>query len=504
MSKSLDYSTDPKTNLDGIYALALLLAETRDINGAIRTVKRTLAAVEENDAGGGKDLATESMRRKMAPFWHLLALLLTVKGEFESATDACEAALDRLQGPADDSAELGTNGSSYTDGNDEKSYDDYSKNLESLEGLDKITLVQVKMTDLALIEVLDDPTAAVDATNELLALYAVLFGDPKAGHVKIQESAAEDRRPKSSYTFRQSILGRVRTSNEKQPTLNEKTPLTPSPTNTRPPTRATETTTTPTIQVTNEHGSGRRGRHSFSSLKNKARGRTSSQRSPSVRLSKSRPTSFIESSRERSAPPAVEGKNPATKSPTSRPDTATTTTSVQASGRPDFRPIAHNIPHEKQVPPAGHSDQPPRQDMRLPVSYPSPELNSTTFLPPKFPSAQERKQHISLLIDVWLFIAGFYIRASLFEDGKGAIDEAANLVTGLEAEIAQLDSSARAFASDSWSSIGKSVEQVWADVYSTVSLICETPISVTLETSADMLFLARYFAARAARKPCRP
>ena len=87
---------------------------------------------------------------------------------------------------------------------------------------------------------------------------------------------------------------------------------------------------------------------------------------------------------------------------------------------------------------------------------------------PSFPSLQERKHRLSVLIEVWLFISGLYRRAEYYDDAKGAIDEAQKLLEGLESEISQIDASWKALGDKGWGD-GKSIEELWGDVFSEVS-----------------------------------
>lgn len=81
---------------------------------------------------------------------------------------------------------------------------------------------------------------------------------------------------------------------------------------------------------------------------------------------------------------------------------------------------------------------------------------------------QERRHKVTLLVEIWTFIAGLYTRGGLFDDAKGAIDEAADLVRTLENDVAAISSSAKAFTEKGWGG-GKPVEELWGDVWAQVS-----------------------------------
>jgi hypothetical protein len=145
-----------------------------------------------------------------------------------------------------------------------------------------------------------------------------------------------------------------------------------------------------------------------------------------------------------------------------RPSTAL---SEHGNRAQELRDIPHNLDRIEEPPPAGHRDQPPRQDVRLPAPHP---LSGNVSPEPLFPILQEGRYKVSLLIELWLFIAGLYTKASLFEDGKAAVDEAEELVGMLELQMSAETSSAKAFAARGWGG-GKSVEELWGDVYAWVS-----------------------------------
>jgi hypothetical protein len=73
-------------------------------------------------------------------------------------------------------------------------------------------------------------------------------------------------------------------------------------------------------------------------------------------------------------------------------------------------------------------------------------------------------------VRVWLLIAGFYRRAEQYEDAKVSIEAASELVEGLEIDILSNDSGQLLVDAREWG-VGKSVEELWADVWSEVSLI---------------------------------
>lgn len=461
--KSLSPEYQETTNLETLYALGLLLAEMRDINGAIKVVKRALSSNARGDGlrtpdGVASEEDVEDVdyihERKLIPLWHLLALLLTAKSDFATAARTCDAAFDQFDDPT---VLFGNQGEAYrsehlndSSADIEKSRSSSGKGLiDRMETFEKEGILQVKVTQLMLLEVVEGTTAAVDASMELLGLYKILYGDlsgtPKQPEI---EDAAAQNTPGN----RASFFGRTKTLRKSTMTQDQSTAGLPTrrSTSSRPSTTATEGA--PAIQVTDE--SGKHSHHHHHGLFHHKQPEKSS--SGSIKLRK-RSASHVKS-------PDSAGKNSEKSDGIANGDTRRG--SAPSSSEQPLRPIQHNVPASKQPAPPGHADQPPRQDTRLPAPF--PRLNFTA-IEPRFPVLQERRHTTSLLIDVWLFIAGLYTRAALFEDAKGAVDEAFKLADNLESEVSQDQSSAKAFSERGWGG-GKSIEELWADIWAGVSL----------------------------------
>ncbi|KAJ4324145.1 hypothetical protein N0V94_001501 [Neodidymelliopsis sp. IMI 364377] len=327
LRKSLSPNLWDSSNLDALYALAVVLAETRDILGAIKVAKRALSSATKAQAAYGTDgvLSSDSptgyeRERKLIPLWHLLALLLTSRTEFAAAEKACEAAFAQFGDPT---ILFGTDAGTYRSEH-LKDAGDHNVNthgiVDRMGSFEKSSILQIKMTQLALIEVTDGALAAVDGCDELLALYGRLFGSPAADKVKLEVPATVAPPKSSSGTTKGSIF---------------------------------------------------RGRGS------------------------------------------------------------------------------------------GHDHQPPKQDTRLPAPFPS--VNN---IPPdpRFSKLQDRRQKVSLLVDIWIFTSGLYARAQAFEDAREAVTEALKLVETFETELSLEFSTAKALADKGWGG-GKSVEELWADAF---------------------------------------
>ena len=95
---------------------------------------------------------------------------------------------------------------------------------------------------------------------------------------------------------------------------------------------------------------------------------------------------------------------------------------------------------------------------------------STNLLPLiQFPKDKEKSQRTAILIKVWLVIAGFYRRAGMYDDCRGAIGEAQKLVQNLDSEATREPSGASGSIKGATWAEEKSVDDLWGDVFTEVS-----------------------------------
>jgi cargo-transport protein YPP1 len=225
LKAALEIGLDESQNIDTLYALGLLLAEKRDLPGAIKVVKRAFTSssssggslspdgmMSDNNASGAQ-LPHFSRERKLVPLWHLLALLLSARSDFSTASKSCEAAFEQFLSPENlfgDSSQTSQNDNnrSSSDQKPSKVETPSKTGSRAVEDFEKESMIQVKITQLGLIEVLEGPVAAVDACDELLALYARMFGDPNIrGYERTRMIHIEP--PKSSAGTVKTIVGSV-------------------------------------------------------------------------------------------------------------------------------------------------------------------------------------------------------------------------------------------------------------------------------------------------------
>jgi tetratricopeptide (TPR) repeat protein len=460
LRKSLSPTLEDSNNIDALYALAVVLAETRDIIGAIKVVKRALSTATKTQAAYNADgvlssgSATEFGReRKLIPLWHLLALLLTSRSEFTAAEKACEAAFAQFGDPTilfgTDAGTLRIEHLKDASGHNVSTHGV----VDRMGSFEKSGILQIKMTQLALIEVTDGALAAVDGCDELLALYGRLFGSPATEKVKLEVPATVALSKSSAGTTKGSIFrGRGSVRSQKN------TPAASS---------------APAIQVTedgsNSHANGHHHHlphilpHHHKEGQSDV-GRSSSKlRKRSISLGR---RSVTGNGQPGEVPPVQENLSNGTPARSNAPRPLSSASlprkSIESSETP-LRPMAHNLPHAS--PPQGHEHQPPRQDTRLPAPLPGANYIHPD---PRFSKLQDRRQKVSLLVDIWIFASGLYARAQAFEDAKEAVTEAVKLVETFESELTLEVSTAKALADKGWGG-GKSVEELWADAYTAVS-----------------------------------
>ena len=210
---ALDSQFGEENNVEILYLLAFVLAETRDLKGAIATTKQALSAtnwVPNSNGISTADFASDSVeeesdigpdrRGSLLRSWHLLALLLSARQNFSTAIASCEAALEMYGGKSILYGDL--------------------KLLDSVKDLqwsERKNIIEVKMTQLALVEVVDGPEEAVNASGELLGLYTKLFKPPAKPLERDVSPPSNSNGTSTPRSFRASVLGLQSRKNTNRP-----------------------------------------------------------------------------------------------------------------------------------------------------------------------------------------------------------------------------------------------------------------------------------------------
>lgn len=483
LGKSLSKEYGRTRDIDSLYALALVFAERRELNSALEVVKSALLpplSSTSTDVAryGGKF----SRERSLIPLWHLLALLLSARQEFNTAVRACEGAFEQFRDPAN---LFGTKdlGSAYRSEHLNESEADTRQRsrgvVDEMDDSEKETVLEVKMTQLVLVEIMEGPDVAISASEELLSLYSRLFGGQHSiSSTKPPPQTSQTMVPRSSAgtlrSIKGSIFGRksIRTP-AAPPSGGQLQTLPERPQTSR--TVASTVTRAPTIHVTSTNGnSSEKHHHEKLHKKGSLRKKDSTSRRDG---STSRAPASL-------APESINSDSQLTAAQQPLDLNLTRLSQVGLAISPDFTmdhaksvqpndtpyqqasyvqslPVpAQNLPQkEAALQPLG---APGHQDTRLPIG-PRINHNPTT----KFSKVEQHRQRVGSLVRVWLLIAGFYRRGEMLEDARGAIDEAANLVQGLEDDISNLPPGTASVDEAGWGQ-KKSVEEMWGDVLSEV------------------------------------
>lgn len=459
-SEAIDYlerSIDPELGDEGnyasLYTLSLALAENRDLDTAINYVKSALAS--HGAAAESDELIKE---RDLVPLWHLLALLLSAKQDFEIAERSCEAAFEQFpsdvfsKSPHDKRSERRASRQSQMSGPPKRNL------VSRLQVREKERILETRITQLAFFEMLEGPEAAVNQTDQLLGLFGTLFHDLNLGGEGGTKNSKPEHLapPKSSAgtakSFRSSIFHRNKSSQladrraEQSPGPNRSTPAPAVP---PIPNGHKSGLGPPDIQITGDETS-------------------TIDTSDSKKLRK-RSSSFHQNEKPRAEEPPLPN-GPGTDSRDMVGIAVSEAASQSPNGKQPLRPIAHNIPHKQQPAPVGHDQQPPVHDVRFAGT--SHRFDSPTNAITKWSITQSEKHALGLLIKLWLIIAGLYRRASLFDDAREACEEAAKQVVRIQTVTATQESSARAFSKRGWNAC-KSSEELWADVYAEQGLLLQ-------------------------------
>ena len=512
---ALDSRGGDEHNIEIQYSLAFALAETRELDAAIATVKGALSWATEMPKLNGvstTDFANDRIRRDypvdpdmremLLRCWHLLALLLSARQSFTTALASCEAALELYGEDLKAPGQIGT-----------------------LELYEKKGIMEIRMTQLALTEIVDGAEEAVNASGELLNLYAKLF---KCSEMKPPKDHTKSLEPPSASTngtaksFRGSVLGFSRKTSVRSRSADAKIHNTTASSlrssdshegSNRLPAISVTDDDAPVLQNPNHHGDIF-GRHESNKLRKR-----NSKRSVGSRR-RSRATSPTRTGTADSLHHHLHLHLPS-RSRHSRPTTADG--SVKESGYDDSFDstgvgvaISHDLPSVPTTPAA--ASEPPNplrgiqstaQNMnhRNPNTYPvhpkppssqgiRPRPTSASlFTPtpiPRFSLPDQQRHTLTLLTKIWLLIAALYRRAGMPVDAQGALSEAITHVESVETAIANRDgSSAENFALPGYGGL-KSCGELWADVFAEQAALYVNLSNLDQATTAYETALGHY------------
>ena len=465
------------SDVETLYDLALALAEKRDLDASIDSVKNAISAATVELEGPSDDDSTDSQDDpplKPSPWkrvlqfksWHLLSLLLTAKQKFDSAVKSCEAALELYGGNPALYGNQNPNGL-----------------LTTLGLFERVGIVELKMTQLALVEVIDGPEEAVNASGELLHLYAKLFQHTEPPAAKISPASTvspPDSGNSAPRGLRASVFGRSHGFGSS----NRKSQLVTGSDSADSQISPHETEAAPTIQVTSDSALNppqdtHDNHHFFRHESKKLHKRDSRKSIGTVR-------------KERTSSPPRLSTAKSTKQPNlnfpsrSRPSTANSSIQRSVDSDPYASDevgvaVSYNGSSAYNAQPDGASaigslpSTSKKTSHAPPHRFPKPSTgqaldSSPIFVnpPPPIPepifNQPDTKRHsLTLLVKIWCLMAALYRRASMATDAAASLAEAETHVRSIETMVVEKNgSSNETLTAPGWGG-AKAVAELWAD-----------------------------------------
>lgn len=455
-------------NVEILYYHSLALSRARNFDSAIRVIKKALSNQPNKIALRDYVFESESdldsfpdmyKRRFLLRSWHLLALLLSAEQNFSTSMSSCDAALE-LFGIQFISGRLQIRG--VDQGN--------------LEISDKESLVEIKMTQLALTEVVEGPEEAVNASGQLLGLYAKLFRyteQPVPMQTVPRLSSPPASRNGTVKSLRGSFLSRSRIMGSKMHGIgpDRSHAGSGSLTSRESPEALREP---PTIRVNSEDtlDSPKHSHHLIRHESKKLRKRNSKKSVGGDRRSR---VSSLSRKPNGNGHPQVNHvitskQNQNAEAPPHDPDVPPELADYEIPSDEVGLAISHDLPSSstssyvtRAIPLRMDPQIQARLDQPTATKPPSIPFSPITPLSPLFPLPLQKRHALTLLTKVWLFITSLYRRADMSSDAQGALSQAITHVTAIEYAAANNQSSAESFSTPAWGGL-KSIGELWADV----------------------------------------
>ncbi|KAL8691113.1 MAG: hypothetical protein Q9218_003587 [Villophora microphyllina] len=461
-----------------LYDLGLVLAETRDTGAAIDSVKSAISIFTRESKQGPslKDEESDRERRVLSKAWHLLAFLLSARQEFAtavtSANAACELFGDLIEGSK------------------------YSQLAQRFALSERESIVELKITQLTLSQLMDGPAEAVNGGSDLLGLYKELFHHseesqdraPPAAPSLLQAARSPPQSANGSIrSARRSILGRSkdgvsslrRLGHHSHHGLNTGDGSTEdegySAMSVNQDGLVPERKYQPPHHLARQESKKLHKRQSRKSM-------TSERQSRGISPNKPLLANGSEGSGQALPLRIANLKRSSLEVPDGSP---TTDNGTQVSGTVGLA-VPPNGPSNQRPSSSGHSSNkglPPttsqttyHKNRNTSPEFPKPPPSASTktapissrsmySLPdPVYPSHDVNRHALTLLTRIWLLIAQLYRDAAMAVDAQGALSEAFSHAQSIEALVASTDSSALALSTPGWGQM-KSAAEVWADVH---------------------------------------
>jgi len=416
LKKALRGSPRNETNLEALYALSLIAAETRETQGALVAVKQALLQFTSPDHSARSstiDTTPTPLRpsTSVVRCWHLLSLLLASRQDYDNAADSCDEALavlgKRLEMPQ------------------------LSANLDMAE---KRSIISIRMTRIALRELLEGSETAVNESTTLLTLYGEMFkAKPKEETKSSEHLHAPAAIPGRTLSLRGGVFGRGRTDRTSHVGTNSQ--------DSKSARRFSESSArqAPMLNVP-EVPSSNEERPTTS------RTQRSLSRSGSKKLQKRPSKRSVNRASTVKQQPTTEGGETATGAENVNQGAVTV-------APPHLAPveIGNNLQNEVGA-----------DESSALAESEEPRKTIVSCLTVHFSDFEEQRRAQEVLIEIWVFIAGLYRRAGLYSDCASACNESLKQVRSLEASVAAVRATADELARPGWGG-SKSVEELKAD-----------------------------------------
>ncbi|KAL8958972.1 MAG: hypothetical protein Q9193_004076 [Seirophora villosa] len=461
-------------NANTHYALALTLAETRDIDAAIISVKQAISlcnvdteglAEYQQIASGGT--LEDQDRKLLVKAWHLLSFLLAARQDFAMAMASCDAAEELYS--------------------DLRANQGQSLSSERLLLSERESIIELKMSQLVLCQILDGSEEALNACGELLGTYKRLLAPIEAETVQapaIVTTSSKDTvspPPTANGTVknaRRSLLGRSKEALPRNghhhnhvPISGETSPGIPRDTDMAMTLDGAlaERKYQPPHHLARQESKKlhkRRSRKSIVSEQGTRSGSPHKSSRANGSEDSTQPIPFRVANLKRSSLEAsVDGSSVGHAADGESVAVTHNASSGEKRGRGGPHGLPQAVSHSRH-----HKDQNAFHDCsNLPTSaspmpLPPIALSSYPLPDPLYSPADLGRRSLTLLTRIWLLVAQLYREAGMSVDAQGALSEAFGHAQSIEAAVAAIESSAQALSTPGWGNV-KSVAEVWADVH---------------------------------------
>lgn len=462
----------------GVFALGLLLAEQRELTTAIELVKTALLTKHTGDEILVLRNGPFWRERSLIPLWHLLSLLLSARQEYVLAARTCECAFEQFRDPAVLFGRQQLYKSDHL--NDvEKDHESTQGVVDEMDDFEKENIIEVKMTQLAIVEIMEGPRIAVNASLELLTLFSRLFGT--AEKKQTLEPPKTSNAPRTSGTFRSirsGIFGNRNSRVDSSATAQAVEKMETIPDSENRPQTGTTINRAPTIQVTQDNGSPRASRPRRKSTANERRSESAKRHSTRKRESEQGRPRASSSGPSPNVPSIVDGEPFYTPMGEGQGLQASDIFAHAKQANPLSRPSSAVTGASRTVSQASGLTSGPKGTDIAGLGLETMGPIGAVLPVIQFDKEHEKRHRGAILMKIWLMIAGFYRKAGMYEDSKGAVAEAQKIVQTMEAELGKESGEGNdnrktihptSLRDPGWGG-KKSIEELWADVWCEVSL----------------------------------